>query len=286
MLQLKMKKISLILALFLTLFLYVSGTYLSHPSQVNIANAPKELGKVRVVSIPSKSGATLSGWHLPAKQGKGGVLLLHGIHSNRLQMVNRAKFLHEEGYDVLLIDFQAHGESNGSHITFGHLEALDAEAAYDYLEDRVCNPSIAVIGVSLGGASILLGRVKERAKVLVLESVYPSIEDAIKNRLKIYFGTIGSFFSPLLTFQLQPRLGINTNDLRPIDEIDQVKGSILIITGSKDRHTTIKESKKLFNKAPEPKELWIIEGAKHINFDSYKKEEYEERVLDFLEKWM
>ena len=281
-----MKKILLTLTLLFTLFLYLSGSYLTHPNQVNIGKAPKELGKVREVSISSKSGSTLSGWHLPAKQGKGGVLLLHGVRSNRLQMVNRAKFLHEEGYDVLLIDFQAHGESKGSHITFGHLEALDAEAAYDYLEDRVCNPSIAVIGVSLGGASALLGKVKEKASVLILESVYPSIENAINDRLQIYLGSIGSYFAPLLTFQLKPRLGITVDDLKPIEQISKVKGAVMIIAGAKDRHTTLKESKELFKQAPEPKELWVVEGAKHINFDTYKKEEYQERVLNFLEAWM
>jgi len=286
MLQLKMKKILLTLPLFFALILYVAGSYLTHPNQVSIGDAPQSLGKVRVVSIPSKSGSILSGWHLPAKQGKGGVLLLHGVRSNRLQMLNRAKFLHNEGYDVLLVDFQAHGESNGSHITFGHLESLDAEAAYNYLEERVCNPSIAVIGVSLGGASALLGKVKERASVLILESVYPTIEDAIKDRLAIYFGSLGHYLSPLLTFQLEPRVGISVDDLRPIDEISKAKGAVLIIAGSTDQHTTLKESKKLFEKAPKPKELWVIEGARHVDFDRFKKEEYQERVLDFLEEWM
>ena len=281
-----MKKILLTLPLLFALFLYLIGTYLTHPNQVTIGKAPKMLGKVRSVSIPSKSGTTLSGWHLPAKQGKGGVLLLHGVRSNRLQMINRAKFLHEEGYDILLVDLQAHGESHGSHITFGHLESLDAEAAYDYLEDRVCNPSIAVIGVSLGGASALLGKVKENATVLILESVYPSIEDAINDRLHIYLGSIGSYFAPLLTFQLKPRLGITVNDLKPIEQIGKAKGAVMIIAGAEDRHTTLEESKQLFKKAPEPKELWVIEGAKHINFDTFKKEEYQERILDFLETWM
>ena len=245
-----------------------------------------DLKNTRAVSFPSKSGSQLFGWFLEAKQGKGGVLLLHGVKSNRLQMLNRAKFLQKAGYDVLLFDFQAHGESEGEQITFGHLEELDAESAFDYLQDRLCNPSVGVIGVSLGGASALLGKVKLKAKVLILESVYPSIEEAIDDRLKIYFGSLGSYFSPLLTLQLKPRLGIGVDDLKPIEQLAKVKGAVMIVAGSADKHTTLAESKRMFEEAHEPKELWLVEGKGHIDFSKAVSKEYEERVLDFLGEWM
>ena len=62
---------------------------------------------------------------------------MHGVRSNRLQMLDRARFLNKFGYSVLLFDFQAHGESIGDHITFGYLESLDANAGYSYLESIV-----------------------------------------------------------------------------------------------------------------------------------------------------
>ncbi len=264
------------------LSLYSIGTLLTKANP----SIPDDIERIRAVSFASKSGSTLKGWLLEAKQGKGGVLLLHGVRSSRLQMLNRARFLQKEGYDVLLFDFQAHGESEGEQITFGHLESLDVERAYDYLEDRLCNQTIAVIGVSLGGASALLSSVKTRAKVMILESVYPSIKQAIDDRMRIYLGAIGRYFSPLLTMQLKPRLGIDVAELRPIDEMDKVTGAVLIIAGEKDKHTTIEESKEMFKKAHEPRELWVVKGAKHIDFDSLLGKQYEERVLDFLGEYM
>ena len=281
-----MKKKLLLLFLVLTITLYAIGSILTKAQPSVVGEIPSDIKKIRAVSFSSKSGSELKGWLLEAKQGKGGVLLLHGVRSNRLQMLNRAKFLQKEGYDVLLFDFQAHGESKGEHITFGHLESLDVDAAYAYLEDRLCNPTVAVIGVSLGGASALLSEVKTKAQVMVLESVYPSIEQAIDDRMQIYMGSVGKYFSPLLTLQLQPRLGMSVEDLIPIDEVSKVTGAVLVIAGEKDVHTPLKESKALFEEAHEPKELWVIKGAKHVDFDKLLGKEYEERILDFLDEYM
>jgi len=279
------KYLIFIITIFLFL-LYFTGSYLIKAYPQNIGEIPSDLKNTREVSFPSKSGAQLSGWFLEAKQGKGGVLLLHGVKSNRLQMLNRARFLQKAGYNVLLFDFQAHGESNGSKITFGHLESLDASSAYDYLADRVCSPNIGVIGVSLGGASALLGDIKSKAKVLILESVYPTIEEAIKNRLKIYLGSIGSYFSSLLTLQLKHRLGVPANKLMPIVHLKNITGAVMIISGSKDKHTTPIETKRMFLNAKEPKRLWIIEGVGHVNFDEREEINYKIEILSFLKKWM
>lgn len=282
----KLTKIATLLLVIASLLIYLAGSQLTKAHHTNIGSIPNDLKNARAVSFPSKSGSQLSGWFLESEMGQGGILLLHGVKSNRLQMLNRAKFLQKAGYDVLLFDFQAHGESGGEQITFGHLEALDAESAFDYLQDRLCNPNVGVIGVSLGGASALLGNVKLKAKALILESVYPTIEEAIDDRLKIYFGSLGGYLSPLLTLQLKPRLGIGVDDLKPIEQLKKVKGAVMIVAGSDDKHTTLAESKRMFKEAHEPKELWVVEGAGHVDFDELDKDEYEERVLDFFGEWM
>ena len=282
----KLLKFFIFITLILATLVYVAGSYLTYPHQRSVGTLPPDVQEAKAIQFPSKSNAMLSGWFLSSPQQKGAILLLHGVKSNRLQMLNRANFLQKAGYSVLLIDFQAHGESQGEQITFGHLESLDAESAYDYLRQESNSSNIAVIGVSLGGASALLGNIKDRAKVMILESVYPSIKEAIEDRFKLYFGEFGRYLSPLLTMQLKPRLDIELEDLRPIDQLKKLKGAVMIIAGSKDQHTTLAESKRMFAKAHEPKELWVIEGAKHVDFDTLLGEAYQKRILLFLEKWM
>lgn len=262
---------------------YAAGSYLTstHPSKIGAI--PDDFPAINV-SFQSKSGSTLVGWYLVGKKDKGGVLLLHGVKANRLQMVARARFLHQAGYSVLLFDFQGHGESLGEKVTFGYLEALDAEAAYAFLRNKLQHKSIGVIGVSLGGAAALLGSVAKQAKALILESVYPTIQEAIVNRLTLYLGAGGAYLLPLLSWQIEPRLGFTPDVLRPIDHLSKTTGAVFIMAGSDDRHTTISESKRLFSVASEPKKLWIIEGATHINFSHYQPEEYKVNVLGFFKQ--
>ena len=80
------------------------------------------------------------------------------VHADRLAMLPRARFLHALGYAVLMPDFRAHGESSGTHTTFGALEAKDAHAAACLLHTLAPHEHIAAIGVSLGGAAAILGQ--------------------------------------------------------------------------------------------------------------------------------
>jgi uncharacterized protein len=197
-------------------------------------------------------------------------------------MVDRARFLHAAGYSVLLFDSRAHGESGGERITFGYLESLDVRAILGFLRGQVPGERIGVIGVSLGGAALLMGPQPLGVRALVLEAVYPTLEEAIDDLLAIRFGRLGPPLSPLLTLQLGPRLGFSAADLRPIDGIDRVEAPVLVIAGTEDRHTTLAESQRLFARAQAPKELWEVPGAGHVDFHRAARAEYEARVGRFL----
>jgi uncharacterized protein len=139
---------------------------------------------------------------------------MHGIHSNRLSMVRRARLLNAAGFSVLLFDFQAHGESTGARITFGHLEAEDAGSAVAFVRARLPNERIGAIGTSLGGAAALLGPHPLPVNALVLESVYSDIAPAITNRLRAVLGpSLGGIAAPTLEYLfellLPPVLGVN-----------------------------------------------------------------------------
>ena len=197
-------------------------------------------------------------------------------------MLERARFLSHAGYSVLLFDFQAHGESTGQHITFGSLESKDAQAAVQFLRENAPNAKIAAIGVSMGGAASILASPPLDVDAMVLEMVYPTIEEAITDRLIQRLGVLGRVLTPLLLFQLQPRLGIRANDLRPIDKVGQLTPPKLFIAGSDDQHTTIDESKRLFETASTPKEFWVIQGAAHVDLHQKAPMEYEHRILEFF----
>jgi fermentation-respiration switch protein FrsA (DUF1100 family) len=267
------------------LALWVIGGSLAAPNNRIIGEIPSDLIG-QDVQFKSQSGSMLRGWFLPAKNGMGTVILMHGVRANRLNMLNRARFLTRAGYSVLLFDFQAHGESSGEYITFGYLESKDAQAAVEFLHQNNQRDKIGVIGVSMGGAASLLATPPLEVDALILESVYPTIEEAISDRITMRLGKLGTIFTPLLTFQLKPRLGVGPEELRPIEKADEVILPKYFIFGTEDRHTRIDESRRLYAHAANPKEAWAIDGAGHVDLHEYSKDEYERRVLDFLERYL
>src|SRR6185295_3992972 len=96
----------------------VAGELLTKPAQRVIGLAPPEL-LAGQVSFATSAGQSVAGWLILGGAGLGAVLLVHSVRSDRREMVDRAKFLSRLGYAVLLIDLPSHGESPGSHISFG-----------------------------------------------------------------------------------------------------------------------------------------------------------------------
>lgn len=261
---------------------YLAGTALIAPAPSVVGPPPSDL-PVQTVTFENTTGETLAGWLIASDTSCAGVVLMHGIRENRRAMQDRARFLFAAGYDVLLFDFQGHGESSGGHMTFGHGEKADATAAVAFLKGVAPGRDVAVIGKSLGGAAAVLSGGELNADAVVLEAVYPAIERALVNRLRRRIGPFGNLAAPGLLMQLSLRLGFGPEALRPIESIAALGAPLLVIAGSKDRKTTEQDSRDLFAAAVPPKEFWMIEGAAHEDFHRFAGADYERRLLAFLQ---
>ncbi len=268
--------------------LYILGTILTNPHQSNFDLKPDDFGITNVEDIifSSTTGKLLSGTFIKGQKEKGGILLMHSVRSDRREMVDRATMLNTAGYSVLLFDFQAHGKSSGKHITFGYLESQDTNAAFKLLKNKINGKPVGIIGVSLGGASALLSSIKNQANAIVLEMVYPTLKEAVKNRIEIHLKILGKHLSPLLLWQIKPRLGFSPEELSPIDELKQTTSPVFIIAGTKDKHTSIDQSNRMFEQASEPKKIWRVKGAAHQNIYEYAPEKYRDQVLTFFHDYM
>jgi alpha-beta hydrolase superfamily lysophospholipase len=260
---------------------YWVGGKLVAPRMALVGQAPDDL-RAESVIIPDDAGS-IHGWWIPGDADKGSILLLHGIRANRTAMLGRARLLARHGYSVLLIDLQAHGESPGEAITLGLRESAGVQLAREWIRRKRPGKPIGAIGVSLGGASILLGPSPSGFNAVVLEAVYPDARQALRNRVAMRLGTsLAPVLGKLLEVQVKPRLGISLGQLRPIDHVAALGAPVLVIAGGKDRHTTPAESAALFARARAPKEYWLLPDAAHQDFLQADPIGYESKVLGFL----
>lgn len=257
-----------------------AGEYISKPVRAIVGPAPADLHAADV-RFDSKAGS-IAGWFIEGRPGMGAVLLLHGVRGNRLDMAARARFLSRRGFAVLLIDLPAHGESGGERITFGGREKEAVRSALALLAERCPDEKIGVIGQSLGAASLVLGHPEPAPAAVVLESMYPTIEEAVADRLHMRLGVAGTWLSPLLLGQLPLRTGISASALRPIDQIGAMTSPIMLVAGTVDLHTTAAETGRIFEAVRAPKTLWMVEGAAHVDLHAFAGAEYERRVGEFL----
>ncbi|MGI9455599.1 MAG: alpha/beta hydrolase [Aeoliella sp.] len=272
-----------LVALFAATAWYVAGELLAPcPS---IVGPPPDDFAAEVVSFVSESGSRISGWLHHSESGRGVVVIAHGIRGSRRSSLSRAKLLGKYGYSTLLFDLQAHGESPGEQITLGHLERFDVQAAVSFARLECPGQPIAVIGFSLGGAAAVLGSPLD-VNALVIETVYPTIEEAVDNRTRHRLGPIAPIASWALLLQLEPRTGINCRDLRPIDKMHALGCPVLVIGGGQDFHTTMDQTRQLYAAAAEPKQLGIFEDLGHRNYAREAPELYENMVVKFLQQHM
>lgn len=263
------------------------GEVLTRPALRSVGPPPADLA-AQPVRIAHADGSSVAGWLLRGRTGAGAVLLLHSIGADRRQMLGRARFLQREGYAALLIDLQAHGESDGKRMSFGHREARDVDAALDFLAAASPGERLGVIGVSLGGAAAAFARPRTPPAAMVLEAVYPDIGTALGNRLRLHLGShfatdaLIALLQPLLLAQGPLWIGASADVLNPAAALAANRIPLLLVNGERDRHTTPADGARLLGAVGGPRTLWLVTGAGHEDLHAHDSHAYEARVGDFL----
>jgi len=259
------------------------GEAMTRPAMRKAGEPPAGLD-AGTVRIPIAARAFVAGWFAPGLPGRGALLLLHGVRGSRHAMTSRALFLHRMGIATLAIDLPGHGESPAPRITFGANESHGAAAALAWLAQRCAGERVGAIGVSLGAASLVLARPDPAPAAVVMESMFPTIEEAVADRLAQHVGAPAALLAPALLWQMPWRLGVTPAQLHPIDALPSLRSPLLIAAGDADRHTTLAETRRLFEAARgDPKSLWIVPGAAHVDLHAFAREDYERRVGGFMQ---
>ena len=90
------------------------------------------------------------------------------------------------GYNVILIDERAHGASKGHSITFGVREQKDVISWVEYSRNRFGQDiKIALIGISMGGATVLMCADKVEGEVkIIADCPFTSPQNMIKTVIR------------------------------------------------------------------------------------------------------
>lgn len=235
----------------------------------------------RIENFRAADGTALNAWFLPAQSKDGGkakatVLFLHGNAENISTHFRSVAWLPAEGFNVLALDYRGYGASEGAPSLAGMQLDIDA-AMRSLLAHKDVDPNrIIVFGQSLGGALAIYytahSTYRDYIRAVIIDSSFSDYRQIAQEKLAGFFLT--------WPFQYLPWLVID-DDYSPAASVAAISPlPLLLIHGDQDRVIPSQHARQLFELAKEPKDLWIVPGAGHIQ--SLGSEAVRKRLVDFM----
>jgi pimeloyl-ACP methyl ester carboxylesterase len=291
------KRILLGFAAALFLFVTVGVPYLlavlvtragTRPMDLELTSSPADYGlSFEEVTFTSTDSVAISGWFLPGGTRKAVVACGHGLFRSRREVLDRAAFFRQQGYDTLVFDFRRHGTSGGERVTLGYQERLDFEGAVEFLRKRRPEAPVVLYGVSMGaGAALLAARETPAVAAVVADSPFLNIEHTVVHHVELIFGLPRFPFASELLWFLEMRGGFDREDF-DLEAAAEALGErpLLVIAGSEDERMPPDLQKRVADASKSPLRRFVsLEGAGHGAAYRVATEAYQREVLSFLER--
>lgn len=232
----------------------------------------------------------LAATYVPAaKATKDVVIIAHGYKGNGETMANYAKMFHDLGFNVLLPDSRAHGQSTGKYITFGWLDRLDYLDWLNKIIEAVGNDCrIILFGVSMGGATVemLSGeQLPPQVKVIIADCGYSNINSELTYLLKRLYHLPKYPLLPTVSMINKRRQGFNLKQVSSIEQLQKNHLPIFFIHGEKDTYVPTEMVEENYAATAGPKEKWIVKDATHAESFWIDPKAYQAHVTDFLNRY-
>ena len=218
------------------------------------------------------------------------VICFHGYTGTGIvDFGSMAKFYYEKGFNVLLIDERAHGQSEGKYIGFGILDRNDALKWIEYVIKKFGKDSeIFLHGISMGGATVLMTgglMLPKNVKGIIDDCGFTSVYEIFSHILKKDYN-IPEFPVMFLTEHItKRRAGYGYKDVNTVDVLKKITVPVLFIHGEIDDFVPLWMSEKNYEACVAEKNFFVVKGADHAESYYIDTEGYEAAVSEFTDKY-
>lgn len=241
--------------------------------------------QARTVSVTSPDGVTLAGWYVPSRNGAA-VVLRHGAGSTRSDVLDHAAVLARNGYGVLMLDARGHGESGGRAMDLGWSGDADIAAGTSFLRSAsdVDPARIGVVGLSMGGEEAIGAAATSPVIRAVVAEGATARTIADKAWLSDEYGVRGVLQEQLerLQYGLTDLLTSADPPTALADAVGRSAAPMLLIAAGEvadEQHVAT----RLRQVDQDRIEVWVVPGASHTAGLDTASEEWERRVVAFLD---
>ena len=218
------------------------------------------------------------------------VLGIHGFKSSsRKDFAPYIKFYHTMGYNILLTDNRAHGESEGKYLGMGVLDSFDCIDWAKFLVSHFgSNIEIFLHGISMGGATVLSASgsvsLPMQVKGIISDCGYTSMWEQVKLHITGYMKLPAFPFLNIGEFFCKHYAGYDFRTITPLKQVRKAKVPILFIHGENDQLVPVSMGKQLYKSCSSCKKLLLVPGAGHAESISIDSEACHKAIIEFLGK--
>lgn len=233
----------------------------------------------QAVLLSLKDGTPMRGWWHPPENGMA-VILMGGHGANRDTFLPEAKMLAEHGYGALTMNYR---NCEGKPVSLGIHEGdeLRAGLAYTRLQPEVTRA--VVWGFSAGGAAAIRTAAEEtEIDAVITMGNYANLYDEIQQATSAKPPSPAWQVQEMVAVVLWMRTGVWPGKVSPLGDVARISPRpVFFIFGSKEVDRA--RGYEQYAAAGSPKELWVVPGAGHGGYSQAAPQEYQKRVLDFLD---
>ncbi len=247
-----------------------------------------DASKKSQINVKSYDGLMLNGFLIENHKTNNYVVLVHGIWSNKNFMLPYAYEIDRLGYNILLIDQRASGESEGEYYTYGLKESFDLVNWSNYLVQYNPKINICLFGVSMGAASCMMATqnsLPSNVKCVIEDCGYSSLEDELSSYLKNKYNVSNpGIVLKLFEVIMFEKFGFKFKDISAKRCLNTNVLPILFIHGKKDKLVPFEMVKELYNANVGDKKIFMVDEADHSQ--CFYDKEYFSVIKKFLKNYL
>jgi len=243
--------------------------------------------------VKADDGIKLVGHYAPAsKPTQKTVVVIHGFGADHNAMAPYGALFHQLGYNVLMPDDRAAGQSEGDYIGFGYLDAKDyLHWLQAIIEKNGTDSQIVVMGASMGGATTMMlsgMNPPKQVKAFIEDAGYTSLMDELKFQAGSMYGIpqwLANILVPVVSLYSEVLAGYNYYQANAVQLLQHNQRPMLFIHGGNDKFVPTKYVHEVYAATNGPKVKYVVPGASHVQSYATNPVKYQEKVQAFLAKY-
>lgn len=217
------------------------------------------------------------------------VICVHGYRSyGKRDMAYIASVFSEYGYNVLVPDLRAHGQSTGTTIGMGWIDRLDL---LQWIQEVLIidnQAEIILYGGSMGAATVMMASgeaLPNQVKGMIADCGYSSVYNEFSAMLQSAFKLPRFPIMTIANYLAKRKVGYSLKEASSVNQLAKNERPVLFIHGTGDKfvpHQMIYENMEATNGV---KESLLVEHAPHLSSFIYEPDHYIDTVIEFIQRY-